>query len=105
MADRYRLDRRHSWPILASVASQLICADVRSPLALAELGPAALEQLITSLDARCAVRDFWRAARIAAAKASSADPLFLGQQNVGLHAFRRAIRRNQKELSRTAPTP
>ena len=100
-ADRYRFDRRRPWRILASAVSRLIADDVRSPLA--ELGPAALEQLTTSIDERCAVRDFWRADRIAATKASSADPLCLRRQNVDAHAFCRAIKRNQKELPRTAP--
>ena len=69
------------------MAYRPISADARSPLALYELEPAALEQLIAPSDARCAVRDFWRAARLDAAKASSSGPLLLRQQNVGAHAF------------------
>ena len=44
------------------------------------------------------------AARLSGARASSADPLFLDQQNIDLTAFRRAIKRNRTELAAHQPT-
>ena len=103
VADRYRLDRRHSWAILAAAVTHLISAGARPPFELAALEPAALEQLMASLDDRHAARGFWRAARLSGANASSTDPFFLDQQNIDMSAFRRAIKRNRSELAAHQP--
>ena len=90
----------HDWSIIAAEVSRLLSAGARSPYELAALEPSAAEQLMASADCRFAVRDFWRAARINASADSSADPPFLAPNDGGSRAFRRAIRRHHKELSR-----
>ena len=103
ISDRYRMERRRSWAILAAVVSQLISAGVNSTLELAALGPVALDVLTAPLEGRHAIRNFWRAARMDAAKASSADALILNQQDVDVQAFQRDVKRHRAELSRTDP--
>ena len=103
IADRYRLAIRHSWPVLAAVVSQLISAGITSTVELAALDPAALEVLAATLGDRRAIRDYWRAARLEAAKASSSDALVLNQQDVDVKAFQRAVKRHRSELTRDEP--
>ena len=100
IAERYRLDRRHSWLELASVVSQFISAGINSPFELAGLEAPAVESMVTSFDHRLSARDFWRATRLNATKASPADHLFLATQDVDVREFRRAIKRHKNELSR-----
>ena len=82
ISDRYWLDRRRSRPLLAGDSPQLI-AGGQIPFELAFPEAEAAEQLATSFDDRFAVRDFWRECRRNAAKASSADSLFLTPNEVG----------------------
>ena len=74
---------------------------MRDPFDLASLEAAAVEHLMTSFENCLEVRDFWRAVRLNTAMASSAEHLFLAAGKVGTAAFRRAIKRHRKELSRT----
>lgn len=74
IVDRYRLDRRHTWPILTDAVSQPISEWDRSPFGLSALDSGDVEHLIASFDDRPAVRDFWRAALLPVATSPSADP-------------------------------
>ena len=103
IADRYRLDRRHTWPILASVASQLISDGVRPPFELDALEPAALGILMASIDGRRTACDYWTATRLNVAKASSADSLIPDQQNVDVRTSQRVFKRHRDELSPAIP--
>ena len=103
IADRYRLDRRHTWSILASTVPQFVAAGVHSPFELAALDPAAVETAISSFDGRRDGREFWRAARLGNTRASSADALLLDQQNIDVRDFQRAVKRHRSELTRSAP--
>ena len=100
IAERYRLERRHSWLELASVVQQFISAGVTSPFELAGLEASAVESTVTSFDHRLPARDFWRASRLNATKASPSDHLFLATQDVDVQSFQRAIKRHKTELSR-----
>ena len=64
---------------------------VGSPFELAGLEAATVEQIMVSFDGRSDARDFRRAARLNAAKASSADPLFLATHDVDVSSPQRAI--------------
>ena len=72
IADRYRLDKRHTLPELVAAATLLAAAGVEHPSALDVLGPAAFEQLINDFDGKAAARAFWRTARLASSTAASA---------------------------------
>ena len=98
VSDRYKIDRRRAWPLLAAAVSQLISDGVRSPFELAALEAAAVEPLMASFDNRFVGRDFWRADRPNSATASSSDPLFLVPYDVDNSVFRRAIKRRQEEI-------
>ena len=100
IADRYRLDRRHPWPVLAAAVAQFITAEVKSPFELACFEAAGIEQMIASFGEKAALRHLWRAARLQAVKASSADPLFLVTKDVGVITSKRAIKRHRAELHR-----
>ena len=100
IADRYRLDRRHPWQVLAASVSQFISDEVNSPFDLAALEVAAAEMAILSFAGKTEARDLWRASRLNATTESSADPLFLASQDVNFSSFRRAIKRHTAELTR-----
>ena len=46
VADRYRLDRRRPWPVLAAAVSQFIADDVNAPFDLAALEASAVELML-----------------------------------------------------------
>ena len=103
IADRYRLDRRHSWSTLASVGSQLIAAGFPSPLELAAAEPDALEVIVPALEDRRPARDFWRGARLDSSRDASADSFLLDQQNFDVQAFQRAVKRHLADLAQRNP--
>ena len=72
----------------------LISSGVRPPFELAALAPASIEQLIDSVDCRFAVRDCWRADRLALPTASSVGLLFLARTDGDTRATRSAIKRH-----------
>ena len=100
IADRYRLDRRHPWPVLATAVAQFITDEVNAPLELARFEAAGIEQMIAPFGEKAALRHLRRAARLQAVKASSADPLLLVTQDVDVITFQRAINRHRAELQR-----
>ena len=80
-AERYRLDRRHSWQNLASVASQFISDDVNSPFELAVLEAAEIESMGTSFDCRLTAR-----ARLLARRSAECLQCFIGRPPIPDHA-------------------
>ena len=87
---------------MAAAVSHPISAGARSPFELAALDSGDVEQLIAASDDRPAARDFWRAARLSAATASSPDPLFLAPNDITARSPQKALRRHNLELQRSS---
>ena len=100
IADRYRLGRRHPWPPLAAAVTQFITDEVNPPFVFAGIEAEGAEPMISSFEGNAASRGFWGEARANAIRASSADPLFLGAQNIDVSSFQRALKPHRAELAR-----
>ena len=103
VADRYRIDRRRPWPVLATSSAQFIAAELGSHLELANFEAAAIEQMVAPFGGKAAIRRLRRASRVQVAMASSPDPLFLATQDVAVSSFQRATKRRRAELQRDPP--
>ena len=76
-----------------------------TPFDLAALEQADIDNHMASIDLRCGVRDFRRAARLARPTASSGDPIFLAPNGVDTRAVHRPIKRRRQELARPPQWP